>query len=657
MPTSEFNITTTGTQNPVVFTDLGARSFAHPTVAFDLLVEFTLEEIQRSTDVQAAITAGHITATDEGGNPVTQVEGVGTGWYKDGQSLRPVDDGVGFKFSNSTGTEFMTMSRSTGNFNFSVFGTGPRALYFNANQVRHQLGGSAGAETLEVSDSGDSMLFRVASDGDVEIGNLALGVVKSAADGTLSSESTNDAFNKSFGAAAGTVAEGNHGHTKSDVTDFTESDYVHTTGTETISGQKTFAEDKLVIDSPNATPNLEFGWIDLAGHPDGYGIQRSDGGGYFLVMPNSDSPQLMLGNPNNPAGAGYIDCDNNRPLNLNVLDTGVGTQGQVHIGLGGALIDGDTIRGGKRVYASSASAPTSPSPNPGDEYFDTTSGEWFTYHSPPWDTWVSERQRHAQAMYGNFAHMLEIEGTYSSSQIMTGLINQVFRGPSELPSPPPTGTTTPAFAIVNDLDPAGPKLAYWDFTTAQSGWHLTSYPWANPILAAGHVIDQISGVGSGASAWNYAMGSLIHIVNNAKVNDMTIKSGTIGPHSHAWVVRRSTSPGPTQPAASTFTNILASGTHTFTGAANTWESVTGFPAAFNVSADDWLACQYWIGVGGQTQQIAAARTAGWLNEDYGEIAGGIYVSQVGPAPGATPVPTNIIAATLYGLASIDLGPQ
>ena len=49
-------------------------------------------------------------------------------------------------------------------------------------------------------------------DGDVEIKNLSLGVVKSAADGTLSSETENTAFNKDFGTTAGTVAEGNHTH-------------------------------------------------------------------------------------------------------------------------------------------------------------------------------------------------------------------------------------------------------------------------------------------------------------------------------------------------------------------------------------------------------------------------------------------------------------
>jgi len=170
MAVHEFKITTTGTQNPVSFADLGMRSFPHPTNAYDLLLEFELDELQRSTDVQAAITAGHITAEDEGGNPITQIEGVGVGWYRDGEALRPVDDGVGFKFGNAAGTEFMNMSRSTGSFNFTVYGTGARALYFNSNQVRHQLGGNAGAESVEISDSGDGMLWKVDSAGVTTMG-------------------------------------------------------------------------------------------------------------------------------------------------------------------------------------------------------------------------------------------------------------------------------------------------------------------------------------------------------------------------------------------------------------------------------------------------------------------------------------------------------
>jgi len=66
-------LTTTGTLTPVVIDDFGARSFAHPTVDFDLLYEFTEDEIRSSVDLQAAIDAGYITLSDENGNNITDV--------------------------------------------------------------------------------------------------------------------------------------------------------------------------------------------------------------------------------------------------------------------------------------------------------------------------------------------------------------------------------------------------------------------------------------------------------------------------------------------------------------------------------------------------------------------------------------------------------
>lgn len=58
-----FLITTTGTLSPVTFDDLGARSFTHPTISFDLETEFSIDEIRGSEDVFSAIASGFITAT------------------------------------------------------------------------------------------------------------------------------------------------------------------------------------------------------------------------------------------------------------------------------------------------------------------------------------------------------------------------------------------------------------------------------------------------------------------------------------------------------------------------------------------------------------------------------------------------------------------
>jgi len=68
-----FRITTTGSLNPVVFNDIGGRSFAHPTVDFDLESEFSVDEIAESDDIQDAITNGHITVQDANGESITDV--------------------------------------------------------------------------------------------------------------------------------------------------------------------------------------------------------------------------------------------------------------------------------------------------------------------------------------------------------------------------------------------------------------------------------------------------------------------------------------------------------------------------------------------------------------------------------------------------------
>ena len=127
--------------------------------------------------------------------------------------------------------------------------------------------------------------------------------------------------------------------TKSDITDFVEGDYVHTTGNESIAGVKTFTEDvPIIIDSPSTTGNLEIGYFNSV-LPNCYGVRNSTASGYFCFMPNAANPQLVMGDPGNTTGSGFIDVDNNRPLNLNVLDTGAGTPAVVNIGSGGLNVN------------------------------------------------------------------------------------------------------------------------------------------------------------------------------------------------------------------------------------------------------------------------------------------------------------------------------
>ena len=67
-----FKITTTGTSpSTVILYDLGERTFTHPTVDLDLLLEFSLEEIQNSLDLITAIDAGRLTANLDGTSVTT----------------------------------------------------------------------------------------------------------------------------------------------------------------------------------------------------------------------------------------------------------------------------------------------------------------------------------------------------------------------------------------------------------------------------------------------------------------------------------------------------------------------------------------------------------------------------------------------------------
>jgi len=57
--------------------DLGARTFTHPTVSYDLIPEFTEGEIKASVDLQSAVTAGEVTLADDDGNNISTLSEYG----------------------------------------------------------------------------------------------------------------------------------------------------------------------------------------------------------------------------------------------------------------------------------------------------------------------------------------------------------------------------------------------------------------------------------------------------------------------------------------------------------------------------------------------------------------------------------------------------
>lgn len=71
---TQYKLTTTGTQNPVVIDDLGGISFTHPSSDVDLVTLGLEEDIRQSLefgDLKTSIEDGHITVSDEYGRELT----------------------------------------------------------------------------------------------------------------------------------------------------------------------------------------------------------------------------------------------------------------------------------------------------------------------------------------------------------------------------------------------------------------------------------------------------------------------------------------------------------------------------------------------------------------------------------------------------------
>ena len=105
----------------------------------------------------------------------------------------------------------------------------------------------------------------------------------------------------------------------------------------TIKGNVT-SELDLIVDNAASTAEVALGFFSDYTTVSGYGIRQDGGSGFFLFMPNANFPQILIGNENS-TGTAFIDADNNRPININTLDTGVGTPGLVTFGEGGIAIN------------------------------------------------------------------------------------------------------------------------------------------------------------------------------------------------------------------------------------------------------------------------------------------------------------------------------
>lgn len=248
-----------------------------------------------------------------------------------------------------------------------------------------------------------------------------------------------------------------------------------------------------------------------------------------------------------------------------------------------------------------------------------------------------------------FWDVLSKFGDYTDAQISAGLLKNVYASTDKLPSVPPTGKTEPAFAVLGTN--GFYSLAYWDFKD-ETGWIVVPPPWENPILLPEYLLRRDASLGSGTNNWSFSMGPEFHIIRACQITKLAFKFGA-GGLSHAWAIRKSTSPGPGAPNLNTYTDVVASG-NVLVPDANVWEELT-LPSAIAAAEDDWFVAQCYPGSGsGQLFSIPTARSAGQINETFAELNAGTYAFVGGSNPGSSAVPTTRVTGTLYGICSPQL---
>lgn len=273
-----------------------------------------------------------------------------------------------------------------------------------------------------------------------------------------------------------------------------------------------------------------------------------------------------------------------------------------------------------------------------------------------------------ETAYSQFAAYLlnQADKPYTQAQIIAGLEPVIYSSlvelQTEIPIPTNADDTTapptePNFAMIDDGLTPELKLAYWDFGAGAGGsWAETTFPWNFPFLQPGPVVNFPTV--SGNTAWPYTMGSVYRILNAGRITEiyMTAGAGGVG-LQHRWEILRSTVVSPTIPLASTFTNVVRTGIHTY-AVANAWESMNlaGAGGDVVISPDEWYIAWHYLGGGGQTLSIATLRTGGQLIEDYASLESGAYALTGGPNPGTMPLPTptNLVSTVIYGVNTLRM---
>lgn len=138
---AKFIINTTGTLDPVIFYDLGYRTFyTADTVNYDLTNEFTLDEIAKSLDVQNSINNGYITAKDEFGHVIYSSTTINITTLSDGSNTNLSGNSYN-PIVNLNNNIYVNSINSSGSSVFSSFS----AVAFSATTIT--IGGNTFAGT------------------------------------------------------------------------------------------------------------------------------------------------------------------------------------------------------------------------------------------------------------------------------------------------------------------------------------------------------------------------------------------------------------------------------------------------------------------------------------------------------------------------------
>lgn len=107
-------LTTTGVEPNVILTDMGERTFVHPTTDYNLLSEFRVDNLFGSESLQLALTNGYITLKDQNDNSITDIQKI----HFYGKKSDDVNEGTTKKFATVSQKQALDAANSPSTTNY-----------------------------------------------------------------------------------------------------------------------------------------------------------------------------------------------------------------------------------------------------------------------------------------------------------------------------------------------------------------------------------------------------------------------------------------------------------------------------------------------------------------------------------------------------------